>query len=371
MEDYRLHLREPILSKDRARDYRHPLHKLTGLQWWISVVVNILLLVVGQSAGVLLGRYYYDEGGNSKWMASLVQTAAFPILFIPYIFLRPFDEPPNSGSSSSSSSVPSVLILGTIYFIIGALIAGDNMMYSFALSNLSASTYSLICATQLAFTAIFSLFINRQKFTALILNSVVVLSFAAALLSVNDDDDSSGNVLSVSERKYTVGVVLALGASALYALLLSLMQLTFEKVVKKETFTVVLEMQIYTAIVATVVTTAGLFVSGEWKSIAGEMEGFGAGKVSYVMTLVWIAVAWQLCSVAVVGLIYVVSSLFSNVISTLSLAITPIASLVVFHDRMNGVKIVAMLLAFWGFASYVYQNYLDDREARKNDRDGS
>jgi hypothetical protein len=31
----------------------------------------------------------------------------------------------------------------------------------------------------------------------------------------------------------------------------------------------------------------------------------------------------------------------------------------VFHDKMNGVKIIAMLISIWGFASYVYQQYLD------------
>lgn len=353
MADYQA----PMLVKDGVSDFQHPLQKLTRFQWWFLAVLNILFLIVGQAAAVLLGRYYYDKGGNSKWMATLVQTAAFPILFIPYIFLRSSDESP------SSPTLSSILMLGNIYFILGALNAGDNMMYSFALLYLSASTYSLICATQLVFNAIFSFVLNGQKFTALILNSIVLLSLSAALLAVNEDSDKPSGV---SKKKYMAGILLALGASALYSLLLSLMQLTFEKVLKKETFAVVLEMQIYTAIVATCVTAAGLFLSGEWRTIPGEMHGFSTGKVSYVMTLVWTAVAWQICSVGVLGLIYVVSSLFSNVISTLSLAITPIASLIIFHDKMNNIKIIAMLLAFWGFASYIYQNYLDDIKAREN-----
>lgn len=350
----------PILAKDGP--YHHRLHKLKRLHWWILVVLNILFLIVGQAAAVLLGRYYYDKGGNSKWMATLVQTAAFPILLIPYFFLRSKDESP------SLSAPPSILLLCIIYFVIGVLIAGDNMLYSIALLYLSASTYSLICATQLAFNAIFSFFINRQKFTALIFNSVVILSLSSTLLAVNDDSDEPSGV---SHGKYIIGILTALAASALYSLLLSLMQLTFEKVLKKETFSIVLEMQIYTAVVATCVTIIGLFASGEWRTIRGEMDSFTTGKLSYVMTLVWTAVAWQVCSVGVVGLIFVVSSLFSNVISTLSLAVTPIASLIVFHDKMNGVKIIAMLLAFWGFASYIYQNYLDDLNSRKNQTDGN
>ncbi|KAK2650894.1 hypothetical protein Ddye_018383 [Dipteronia dyeriana] len=330
--------------------------KFTRLQWWVFVVVNIVFLIVGQAAAVLLGRFYYDQGGNSKWMATLVQTAAFPILYVP-LFLFPSHREP-----SSSSPSPSFLALFSVYFFLGVLLAGDNMLYSTGLLYLSASTYSLICASQLAFNSVFSYFINSQKFTSLILNSVVILSLSAALIAVNDDSEGPSGL---SKLKYMIGFISTFGASAIYSLLLCLMQLSFQKVLKKETFAVVLEMQIYTSLVATCIALIGLFASGEWRSLHGEMEGFHKGRVSYVMTLVWTAVTWQVCSVGVVGLIFVVSSLFSNVISTLSLAVTPIASVIIFHDSMNGAKIIAMLLAFWGFASYIYQNYLDDSKARK------
>lgn len=350
---------QPML-KDGASANQLPLRKLNRWRWWFLIAINVFFLVVGQAAAVLLGRFYYDQGGNSKWMATLVQTAAFPFLLFPR-FLIPFSEDP-----STSSPPASIKVLAMIYFSLGVLIAGDNMLYSVGLLYLSASTYSLICASQLAFNAVFSFFINSQKFTILILNSVIVLSLSAALIAVNDD---SGGPSGVSKWKYLIGFLCTLAASALYSLLLSLMQLSFQKVLKRETFSVVLEMQIYTSFVATCVSTIGLFASGEWKSLHGEMESFGAGRVSYVMTLVWTAVAWQVCSVGVVGLIFVVSSLFSNVISTLSLAVTPIASVIVFHDKMNGVKIIAMLLALWGFASYTYQNYVDDSAARRAGND--
>lgn len=332
------------------------LMKLGRWQWWILVAVNIFFLIAGQAAAVILGRFYYDQGGNSKWLATLVQTAGFPILFIPFIFLA------STKDSSDSSTAPSIITLLLIYFFLGALIAGDNMLYSVGLLYLSASTYSLICATQLAFNAIFSYFINSQKFTILILNSVVVLTLSASLIAVDDD---SGAPSGVSKWKYFIGFICTITASALYSLILSLMQLSFEKFIKKETFSAVLEMQIYTAIVATFVSTVGLFASGEWKTLHGEMEAFGKGSLAYVMTLVWTAVSWQVCSVGVVGLIFIVSSLFSNVISTASLAITPIASVIVFHDKMSGVKVIAMLLALWGFTSYIYQNYIDDSNARR------
>jgi len=334
-----------------------PFNKYKRWQWWFLVGLSIMFLIVGQSAAVILGRFYYDQGGNSTWMATLVQTIAFPVLLIPLFTI------PSSTSEASTSSVPpSIKLIALIYFVLGIMIAADNMMYSQGLLYLSASTYALICASQLAFNAIFSYFINSQKFTALIINSTVILTLSSSLLAVNEDSDTPSGI---PKGKYVVGFLCTLGASALYSLLLSLMQLTFEKVLKKETFSVVLEMQIYTSLVATCASTIGLFASGEWHSLHGEMKSFQKGEVAYVMTLVWTAIAWQVCSVGVVGLIFLVSSLYSNVISTVSLAITPIAAVIVFHDKMNGVKIISMLMALWGFASYIYQNYLDDLKARR------
>lgn len=356
---------DSLVVKDTNQSGLLSLGKLKRWQWWLLVSFNICFLLIGQIVAVLLGRFYYDQGGNSKWMATLVQTIGFPILFIPYIFFPSSKDSSSTASTTTSYSLPVIFV---IYIVLGALIAGDNMLYSVGLLYLSASTYSLISATQLAFNAVFSFFINSQKFTALIFNSVVVLSLSASLLAINDESDKPSGV---TNGKYILGFVATLSASALYALLLSIMQLTFQKVLKKETFSVVLELQIYTSFFATCVSTVGLFASGEWRTLGGEMNGFGKGGLAYVMTLVWTAVAWQVCSVGVVGLIFVVSSLFSNVISTLSLALTPLAALVVFHDKMNGVKVIAMLMGLWGFCTYIYQNYLDDRAVKRKQTDAT
>jgi hypothetical protein len=77
---------------------------------------------------------------------------------------------------------------------------------------------------------------------------------------------------------------LTLGASATYSLILSLMQPAFEKIIKRKNFSTVLDMQIYTSLVATVVSLVGLFASGEWKTLEGEMLAFPSGKISYIMT---------------------------------------------------------------------------------------
>ncbi|CAN1256976.1 Probable purine permease 10 [Linum perenne] len=230
-------------------------------------------------------------------------------------------------------------------------------MYSYGLLYLPVSTYSLLCATQLAFNAVFSFFINKQKFTMFILNSLVLLTLSATLLAFNSKSDST----SGGKSKYAIGFLTTIGASAGYALYLSLLELTFNRLSKKSPFAAVVKMQFYPSAVATAGCVVGLFASGEWKSLGDEMEGYRQGKESYLLNLIWTAIAWQVSSLGMLGLVYEVSSLFSNVISTLALPVVPILAVVIFSDKMDGVKAVAMVLAVWGFVSYIYQHYLDDR----------
>jgi len=123
-------------------------------------------------------------------------------------------------------------------------------------------------------------------------------------------------------------------------------------------------MIVYPSIAASFAALVGLFASGEWRTLKGEMDCFGLGKVSYLMTLLWIALSWQLFAIGLLGLIVNVSSLFSNVIATFGLPIVPVLAVVFFHDSMDGITVVAMLLAIWGFVSYAYHQYLDHHKAQ-------
>ena len=114
------------------------------------------MLLAGQSAATLLGRLYYDKGGNSKWMATLVQSAGFPILTPLLCFFHPTEPPPAAAH-------------GWLYLFFGLLLTGDNMMYSYGLLYLPVSTYSLLCASQLAFNAVFSYYLNSQVISSLVL----------------------------------------------------------------------------------------------------------------------------------------------------------------------------------------------------------
>ncbi|KAI3845232.1 hypothetical protein MKX03_024890 [Papaver bracteatum] len=334
--------------------------------WWFRVILYAFFLLSGQAAATLLGRLYYDKGGSSKWMATLVQSAGFPVLFVPLFIFKVYS-PQTSSTATTAKNSPSVFALTLLYLSLGLLLAGDNMMYSYGLLYLPVSTYSLLCATQLAFNAIFSYFLNSQKFTPFIFNSLVLLTISASLLAA---EPNSAETTKVSKGKYIIGFLCTLGASAGYSLFLSLTQLAFQKVIKKETTIAVLgEMQIFPSLVATCVCVVGIFASGDWKHLKKEMNEYTEGKVSYVMTLVWTAITWQISSVGTVGLIFEATSLFTNVISTLGLPIIPIFAVIFFHDKLSGIKVVALFLSLWGFVSYIYQHYIDNSKSKETRTD--
>ncbi|WCJ27348.1 purine permease 10 [Euphorbia peplus] len=333
-------------------------------KWWLKIIIYIMFLLAGQTVATILGRLYFDKGGNSKWMASLVQTAGFPLILL--FYFKSYPTPETENTITSTNTPPSTLLLVFIYTVFGIFLAANSLLYSLGLLYLPVSTYTLICASQLGFNALFSFFINSQKLTPFVINSIVLLTISSTLLMFQKDSTESKQI---SKGKYIIGFICTLAASAGYGLILSMTQFCFTKVFKQESFKVVLDMIFYPSIPATLAVVLGLFASGEWKGLKGEMEMFEVGHVGYVMTLVWTAICWQVFNIGCVGLIFEVSSLFSNVISTVGLPIVPVLAVFVFHDSMDGLKIISMVLAVWGFVSYAYQHYLDDYKSNSDDDD--
>jgi drug/metabolite transporter (DMT)-like permease len=329
--------------------------RLKNCIWWFRVSLYIIFLLAGQSSSLLLERLYYDKGGNSKWMISFVQSAGF-LLLLPLIFyFKPLAKFDNNKTKNF-----------TLYIGFGILLTGVYLMYSYGLQYLPLSTFSLICSTELAFNALFSYFLNSQKFTALIFNSVFLLTMSTSLLAVDSisDQDSSTDL---RKENYILGFLFTLCACATFSLYLALVQFSFEKIIKRETFSAILDMQFYPSFFATCACVIGLFASGEWKILDKEMKEFANGKVSYIMTLLSCCVTWQICYIGMLGLVFEVSSLFANIIGSLVLPLVSTLSVLFFHDKIDGVKSIALMLAIWGFLSYIYQNYLDDKKAKVED----
>ncbi|KAL8032311.1 hypothetical protein ABFX02_13G087900 [Erythranthe guttata] len=335
-------------------------------KWWIQMLIYAFFVIAGQSAGTLLGRLYFDKGGSSKWLATLVQVVGFPVL-LPFQLLNKNNHI-TTGTSTTPQPPPKKpfpYALVGFYITIGVFLAADCMLYSIGLQYLPVTTYTLICATQLGFNAVFSFFLNKQKFTPYIFNSLVLLTISSVLLVFQTD---SGDSNKVSKSKFTIGFLCTLAASAGYALMLSLTQLAFQRIIKKETLRAVVDLTVYQSLVATCAILIGLFASGDWGKLSAEMEGYKSGRLSYVMNLFWTAVSWQVFIVGCTGLIFQVSSLFSNVISILGLPVAPVLAVVLLRDKMSGVKAMAMLLAIWGFVSYMYQHYIDDLKIKEENK---
>ncbi|KAF3451186.1 hypothetical protein FNV43_RR07279 [Rhamnella rubrinervis] len=232
-------------------------------------------------------------------MGTIVLLVGFPI-FLPYYGTSAYK---SSTTNRIRAKPPSTLILVAVYVFLGLLSAANSYMYSTGLQYLPVSTYSLICASQLAFNAFFSFFLNSQKFTPYIVNSLVLLTISSILLVFQTD---STNQTEVSQLKYAIGFICTIGASAGYGLLLSLTQFSIQNILKRETFSVVIDMTVYQSLVATCATLVGLLL-------------VESGKIF---------------SIGTVGLILEVSSLFSNAISVVGLPIVPV--LAVIFSRKNG-----------------------------------
>ncbi|OIW21749.1 hypothetical protein TanjilG_09171 [Lupinus angustifolius] len=319
---------------------------------------EVQLCLKGQSAATLLGKLYYDKGGNSKWMGAFVQFVGFPILLPCYYISSLKSTTTNNFNWKQPSTSTSIIVL--MYVTLGFIAAFECYFFSLGLWYLPVSTYAIISSSQLAFNAFFSFFLNSMKFSPYIINSLVLLTISSILLIFQTEIETEvDHSIESSKKKQVIGFICTIIASIGEGLLLSLTQFAFEKVLKRETFNVVMDVIIYQSIVATCVTFIGLFASGEWNGLQNEMEKYEMGKTSYVLNLVFIAVTWQLYSIGSVGLIFEVSSLFADALSVLAEPIVPILAVIFFHETMNGIKAISMVLAIWGFTSYIYHHYLD------------
>ncbi|KAG8373082.1 hypothetical protein BUALT_Bualt12G0133700 [Buddleja alternifolia] len=328
---------------------------------WVPVVVYTGFVLFGQSGATLLTRLYYNEGGNTFFLSGLLETIGFPILIPFALYFSPKNLYINNNPTNDYQ--PSLLITSIVYLFLGLFQAASNVLYATGLQNLPVSTFSIISATELAFSAFFSFFLNAQKITRPILISLFLLTISSTLLIFKSNSDNSKE--SLKRRQLALGYSCTLLASALYALMMSMSQLASRKILGKENFRTVLNITIYQSFVETFVVLMALFASGDWYNLRNEMRSFGLGKGLYLVVTVMTAVAWQAFSVGAVGLIFEVSSLFSSVINTVGLPIMPILGAMFFHEKMDGMKVISIFLAIGGFASYVYQHYPDDSNTRE------
>ncbi|XP_074555966.1 purine permease 3-like isoform X1 [Curcuma longa] len=314
------------------------------------ILLNVILMALGNTGGPLLVRLYFRCGGKRRWLSSWLGTAGWPVilltLFCSYLRCR------LSGRHTKLFFITPRLVLSCA--AVGLLTGMDDFLYVYGLSFLPVSTSALLVSTQLAFTALFSFLLVKQRFTAYSINAVGLLTVGAAILGLHVRSDRQENE---TRREYYVGFALTLAAAALYGLILPLMELMYAKAKQAITYTLVLEMQLAIGIFASSFCMGGMLLNKDFQAIPEEAKEFGLGKVRYYLVLVCSAVFWQFFFLGTVGVIFCVNTLLAGVLIAVFIPVTELLGVVFLRERFSSEKGMALVLALWGLASYSYGEY--------------
>ncbi|XP_074555967.1 purine permease 3-like isoform X2 [Curcuma longa] len=222
------------------------------------ILLNVILMALGNTGGPLLVRLYFRCGGKRRWLSSWLGTAGWPVilltLFCSYLRCR------LSGRHTKLFFITPRLVLSCA--AVGLLTGMDDFLYVYGLSFLPVSTSALLVSTQLAFTALFSFLLVKQRFTAYSINAVGLLTVGAAILGLHVRSDRQENE---TRREYYVGFALTLAAAALYGLILPLMELMYAKAKQAITYTLVLEMQLAIGIFASSFCMGGMLLNKDFQ----------------------------------------------------------------------------------------------------------
>ncbi|KAI3904253.1 hypothetical protein MKW92_021917 [Papaver armeniacum] len=302
---------------------------------WLMISLICVFAICGTVGGPFLMRLYYLHGGNRIWLSSFLGSAGFPFLIFPLMFL--FIRWKSSADKISSSFwlEQELLFWGAILGILYGLV---TFMYAMGLSHIPVSTSSLLMATQLCFIAFFSWLIVKQKFTAFVINAVVVTTLGSVLLGINTNGDRP---IGVSKSQYLLGFLMTLAAAALVGLIMPLIELSFSRAIRNITYSILLQFQFILSLFATI----GMLVNKDIQAIPREANDFELGKAKYYIIMVMSAIIWQLQGVGTVGVIFYTSALFNGILGAL------------LHESFTGLKGIALVLCLWGFSSYFYGEY--------------
>ncbi|KAK9162335.1 hypothetical protein Syun_003245 [Stephania yunnanensis] len=324
---------------------------------WPLLLLNCGFMAIGAIGGPLLSRLYFIHGGSRKWVSTMTQTVGCPILFIPLFFLY-------SRHRSNPQSPPHFFIEPKLFFfsaIIGVLLGIDNFLYALGLSYLPVSTSSMLLATQLSFVAVFSRIIVRQKFTPFSINSVVLMSLGSVLLGLRGDGDRPPGVTG---KEYLIGFLLTLGSAALLGFLWPCIELCYAKATRVLNYDAVLQFQLNLSMFASITCFIAMLINKDLKAMERESREYGLGQTMYVVVLVCGSVIWQFTFVGALGLIFCVGSLFNGIFTSVLLPLTEVAAVIIYHEKFTGEKGMALALCLWGFTSYFYGEYQNNKKAK-------
>ncbi|XP_019174150.1 PREDICTED: purine permease 1-like isoform X2 [Ipomoea nil] len=286
----------------------------------ILLLLNCVILSIGNCGGPLMARLYFLRGGSRIWFSSWLINAAWPIIVLPLAvayFLRLRAEGP---ATKLFFMTPKVFAATAA---IGLLTGLDNILYAYGMSKLPVSTSSILIATQLAFTAGFAFLLVKQTFTAYSVNAIVLLTTGAGVLAFGAGNDRPAGE---SSKEYIIGFVTTLLAAGLYGLILPAIELVYKLAKQAITYTLVLEIQTVMSFFATIFATIGMIINKDF----------------------------QLFFLGVVGVVCYGSSLLSGVVIAVLISVTEVLGVVFYGENFQPNKGIALALSLWGFVSYFY-----------------
>lgn len=313
---------------------------------------------------MLLLNFFYVQDNREEsdqdlqykgtWTQALIQNAAFPIL-IPLFSIFPSPKP---NLETNNTRFLSFRLL-FLYFSLGVLVAAHSKLFALGKLYANYGVFTLISATQLIFTALFTAVINRFKF-----NRWIIISIILTLVIYVFGSPDFGGEPDENEEFYSIQAWLTFAASVSFALSLCLIKLGFEKLLvntkrygNKKVFRMVLEMQICVSFVASVVCLVGLFASGEFKELKGDSERFKKGETYYVLSLIGLALSWQVWAVGLIGLVLYVSGVFGDVVHMCTSPLVALFVVMAFDfmdDEFSWPRIGALIGTALALGSYFY-----------------
>ncbi|KAA8538140.1 hypothetical protein F0562_027748 [Nyssa sinensis] len=313
------------------------------------LVLNCILLSIGNCGGPLIMRLYFIRGGKRIWLSSWLETGGWPCMLIPLIISYLHRRRTDEGSRTKLVFMkPPMFIASTI---IGILTGLDDYLYAYGVAKLPVSTSSLIIATQLAFTAGSAFLLVRQKFSSYSINAIVLLTVGAAVLALHTSSDRPHGE---SSKEYYMGFLMTLAAAVLHGFLLPLVELTYNKAKQDISYTLVMEYQTVMCFFATVFCTVGMLINHDFKAIPSEARKYELGEAIYYVVLVWSGIIWQCFFLGAIGVVFCASSLLSGIVIAVLLPVTEVLAVIFFSEKFQAEKGVALVLSFWGFVSYFY-----------------
>ncbi|CAH8256574.1 unnamed protein product [Arabidopsis lyrata] len=281
-------------------------------------------------AMLLLNFFYVQDNREDSdqdlqykgtWMQAVIQNAAFPIL-IPLFFL--FSSPKQNQETNNTRFLSFRLIL--LYLSLGVLVAAHSKL--------------IVCTWE------------------------VILKLWRLHADFRDPVDLYRGEPDENEEFYDIQAWLTFAASVAFPLSPCLSQLGFEKLLvktkrygNKKVFRMVLELQICVSFVASVVCLVGLFASGEYEELKGDSKRFKKGETYYVLSLVRLALSWQVWSVGLIGLVLYVSGVFGDVVHMCTSPLVALFVVLAFDfmdDEFSWPRIGTLIATVLALGSYFY-----------------